>query len=159
MKGLILAFFITLYIILHMPLQPELQEIFNRLNSKETCYLASIDQGEPRVRIMALIPYGEQYWAVTHHDRKKYQQFLQNSHFEFCTTYHDQSPTGSIRCRGVVEMITDLGVKKELAGAISWFPSFFRSYEDPDFVLYKLHIHTIIARDPVSKHDAQFTLA
>ena len=134
------AFFIAYYIIFRMPVQPELQAIFNRLNSKEICYLASIDQGEPRVRIMALIPYGGHYWAVTHQNREKYQQFLQNSHFEFCTTFHDQSPTGSIRCRGVVELITDLGLKKELVATISWFSSFFRSHDDPDFILYKFHM-------------------
>ena len=104
------------------------QEAINHLNSVNLAYVATIDNNEPRVRIMSIIPHNNQYWCCTITGRKKIDQIRQNNHFEFSSQLANNQ--GSIRASGKVDIIEELETKKEISGVISWFDDYWKSYDD-----------------------------
>ena len=112
--------------------------------------------GQPYVRFMALANYKDQFYCVTLKTRNKNIQIRSNPKFAFVVLLEGKGTTGSIRCRGKTEIITDRSLKKEIAEVIPWFSHYWDSYDDPEYTAIRLHIHHITTFDPDTKERKYF---
>jgi uncharacterized pyridoxamine 5'-phosphate oxidase family protein len=124
----------------------EKQEAINHLNSVNLAYVATIDNNEPRVRIMSITPHKSQYWCCTITGREKIEQIKQNNNFEF--SFQLAENQGSIRARGKVDIIEELELKKEISEVIPWFDGYWKSHDDPKFTLFRLNVDRIVVQQP-----------
>ena len=132
-----------------------LEEALAELKKEPLMSFATSVGEQPYVRIMALI-YHKKFYCVTSKSRPKTQQFQTNPKFSFVVKLTGEKDIGSIRARGLTEIISDLKIKEEVGSSIPWFKGFWKSYEDPEFVLIRLHIHQILTHDPNSKERVDF---
>ena len=118
-------------------------------------FATSMDD-QPHVRFMALANYKEKFYCVTFKSRPKIEQLLSNPKFSFVILLEGKGTTGSIRCRGTTEIITDINLKKEVAEVIPWHSHYWDDYNDPEFTLIRLHINHVMTFDPESKEKINF---
>ena len=112
---------------------------------------ATTVDGQPDVRFMALVSYEEKYYCVTYKSRPKTQQLMTNPKFAFVVLLEGKGTTGSIRCKGTTEIIDDMDLKKQISEVIPWYSHYWDSYDDPEFILVRLHIKNLILFDPGTK--------
>ena len=89
------------------------EEILSLLNSVEYCFLATVEDGEPRVRGMALYRADEQ--GILFHSGEGKDMVLQlreHPSAEICA-FDPQSGT-QVRVRGTVEFLDDQALKEEM---------------------------------------------
>ncbi|MRR14372.1 pyridoxamine 5'-phosphate oxidase family protein, partial [archaeon] len=88
------------------------EEIIQFINANPACYLATIDDGRPRVRGMLM--YRADSEGILFHTggtKDLFRQILKDPHAEACFT----SPDGGIQVRvsGTVKVIEDMELKRE----------------------------------------------
>lgn len=92
----------------------EKQQILSILNQPQAAYLATLENGEPRVRGIQLFCADERGIVFQTGDMKAMtQQILHSPQVEFCVIHPD--PYAQIRVRGKFEICADLEFKKEIA--------------------------------------------
>jgi uncharacterized pyridoxamine 5'-phosphate oxidase family protein len=128
-----------------------LEEIYEFMSKNELMNFATIEDNQPRVRIMALIPYNNEWYATTKTPRPKVSQIQKNENFEFSFLLKQDENLGSLRARGKAFITEDLEIKKKLSEEITWFNHYWSSYEDPLFCLIQLDIEKIIVQSPFDK--------
>ena len=74
----------------------------------------------------------------------------------FAVLLEGKGTTGSIRCKGTMEVIEDMAFKKEVSEVIPWHSHYWDSYKDPEFVLIRLYIRELILFDPGTKERTKF---
>jgi pyridoxamine 5'-phosphate oxidase len=90
------------------------EEILQFLNANPSCHLATTDGNQPRIRGMLL--YKADPTGLIFHTgafKALYNQITQNKHVELCFNSKDTQ----VRVAGIVEIINDLNLKKEIVGA------------------------------------------
>ncbi|TFG19116.1 MAG: hypothetical protein EU530_07210 [Promethearchaeota archaeon] len=133
-----------------------LEEALVELKKEPIMSLATCVNNQPYVRIMALISYNNKFYCVTSKSRPKTKQIQSNPKYSFVVKLTGNKDIGSIRVRGVSEIITVPNEREEVGGSISWFKQFWKSFEDPEFVLVRLHVYEILTHDPDSKERINF---
>ena len=128
-----------------------LGEIFDIMLKNELIYFATIEDNQPRVRIMALIPFNNKWWTTTKTPRSKVNQIQKNENFEFSFLIKQGKNIGSLRARGKALITEDLEIKKNVSKEITWFDAYWTSYQDPLFCLIQLDIEKIIVQNPFDK--------
>jgi general stress protein 26 len=118
-------------------------------------FATSVDD-QPFVRFMTLVNYQDEFYCVTFRSREKTEQLLSNPKFSFVVLLEGKGTTGSIRCRGKTEIITDRKVKKKVSEVIPWHSHYWDDYSDPEFTLIRLHINHVTTFDPESKERISF---
>ena len=118
-------------------------------------FATSVD-GQPYVRIMALVNYNDEFYCVTYKSRKKTDQIKTNPKFAFVVLLEGKGTTGSIRCRGVSEIIDNMEMKKKVAEVIPWHSHYWDSYDNPEFILIRLHINHLTLFDPGTKERTEY---
>jgi len=136
----------------------ELEEVYDFMNKLEVVSMSTVEIDQPRVRIMALIPYKNKYWCCTIASRPKMQQFKANNKFEFCSIIRKNDKIGSIRACGRAKIIEDLEIKKELSKVIPFFNGYWSDYSDSNFGLIRLDIDKIEAQSPYNKQFYTFNI-
>lgn len=89
----------------------KLEEVYEFMENLEIVSMATVEENQPHVRIMVLIPYNNNYWCCTIASRPKMQQFKANDKFEFCSIIRKDESLGSIRACGKAKIIEDFEVK------------------------------------------------
>jgi len=135
-----------------------LEEIYEFMRKNELMNFATIEDNQPRVRIMALISHNKEWFATTKTPRPKVSQIQKNENFEFSFLLKQDENLGSLRARGKALITEDLEVKKKLSEEITWFSHYWTSYKDPLFCLIKLEIEKIIVQSPFDKKIYEFDL-
>ena len=90
------------------------EEILQFINANPSCHLATTDGNQPRVRGMLL--YKTDTTGLVFHTgafKTLYNQITQNKHVELCFNSKDMQ----VRVAGIVEIIDDLNLKKEIVEA------------------------------------------
>ena len=128
-----------------------LEEIYEFMRKNELMNFATIEDNQPRVRIMALISHNKEWFATTKTPRPKVSQIQKNENFEFSFLLKQDENLGSLRARGKALITEDLEIKKKLSEEITWFNHYWTSHEDPLFCLIQLNIEKIIAQSPFDK--------
>ena len=122
------------------------QEAIKHLNSVELAYVATVDNNEPRVRIMSITPHKNQFWCCTITGRDKIDQIKKNNNFEF--SFQLSENQGSIRARGKADIVEELETKKEISEVIPWFDDYWKDHNDPKFTLFRLNVDRIVVQQP-----------
>lgn len=88
-------------------------EIFAVINKNPIFHLATVENGEPRVRALFLYRADEN-GIIFHTGTKKdlYRQLIANPAVELC--FNDSQSNMQIRVRGSVEPVSDIDLKKEI---------------------------------------------
>jgi len=121
-----------------------LEEIYEFMKKDVLMHFATIEENEPRVRIMALIPFNNKWWCTTKTPRSKVSQIQNNGNFEFSLVLRQGDNIGSLRARGKALIIKDQDIRKKISEEITWFDTYWASYEDSLFSLIQLDIEKII---------------
>ena len=128
-----------------------IEEIYEFMRKNVLIHFATIENNQPRVRIMGLIPFNNKWWTATKTPRSKVSQIQKNDNFEFSFSLNQGENIGSLRARGKALITEDLEIKKKVSEEISWFDAYWTSYEDPLFCLIQLDIEKSIAQSPFDK--------
>ena len=136
----------------------KLEDIKDCFKQQPLMYLSTIDGSQPRVRPMALIYYKETCWCCSVSGRPKIKQMIDNNNIEFAINAHDKEEFSTIRGRGKAVLVDDMETKKELSEAISWFSGYWKSYDDPEFTLFRLDLEEIEVQIPVIREFHIFDL-
>ena len=90
------------------------EQIFDLLNSNLAFYLATVENGEPRVRGMML--YKADETGVVFHTgdfKDVYKQIIANPNVQMC--FNDAKTGIQVRVRGVLEEVMDRNLKDEIS--------------------------------------------
>lgn len=91
------------------------EEILKFIGSNPMCHLATLDGGRPRVRgMMAFRATADGIVFSTGVSKQLYRQINENKQVELCFN----SPDTQVRIEGEVEILDDLGLKKEIVEAM-----------------------------------------
>ncbi|WP_371802897.1 pyridoxamine 5'-phosphate oxidase family protein [Candidatus Lokiarchaeum ossiferum] len=136
----------------------QLEEIMAFLSKSDIIYFASVENCQPRVRVMGLIYSNEKFWVTSKTSRTKINQLKENSSFEFCTVIKQGNSLGTIRARGTANIIDDNDIKSAVSKSISWFDTYWKSSQDPDYTLIELDIHELFVQSPFDKEFYHYSL-
>ena len=129
----------------------EKSEAIDYLKQVSLAYFATVDEEKislPKVRPMAIIHHDEKVWAVTITGRKKIDQLRMNNNFEFSAIIPEGEKSIALRANGIVKFIEDMEIKKELSEVISFFSAYWKSFDDPNFVLMHLVLSQLLFQIP-----------
>jgi pyridoxamine 5'-phosphate oxidase len=88
-------------------------EILKFLNANPTCYLATVDGKQPRVRAIGMFRADENGIIIeTGTFKDMYKQMVDNPNVELC--FYDNEAGVQIRVSGAVEPVDDIELKKEI---------------------------------------------
>ena len=112
------------------------------MNANPQCYLATVENGQPRVRGMLM--YRADTGGLLFHTAEQkdlYRQARDNPHAEACFV----SPDGhlQVRVRGEMEVVEDLELKKEMVEAREFLQAFV--YENGFDLLKVLRMKNCVA--------------
>lgn len=101
---------------------------------------ATVDEGQPRVRMMTVKYHEGRLWCFTSASSAKIRQLKRESRFEIVANLSEEGSSGSVRAAGRAEMVEDLSVKEDLSKVFEPFKDHWKSHRDPDFMLLRLNI-------------------
>lgn len=90
-------------------------EIFELINRNPSCHLATVVDGQPRVR--GMLVYSADASGIIFHtgtDKELHRQLQANGRVELC--FFDGENRRQVRVEGSVELLEDLELKKEIVG-------------------------------------------
>jgi len=103
--------------------------------------LATVEQGRPRVRPMAMKWVGErELWFATYAASRKVVQINSNAAVEVC--FHD-GEWSHVRLSGRASTTQDDAPRKEFWGMVKELGDYFSGPTDPDFTLVKIALERI----------------
>jgi general stress protein 26 len=134
------------------------QELLGLLARDRWVAFATVDDGQPRVRMMTVLYHRGKLWCFTSASSAKANQLRHNDKFEFVAHMAEEGRVSSLRATGQAEIVDDSVVKKELSTSFPVFKDHWQSFDDPDFMLLRLNIESIeVERGPDTKAE-KFTL-
>lgn len=128
------------------------QELLGLLAKDRWVAFATVDGGQPRVRMMTVLHHRGKLWCFTSASSAKANQLRRNDKFEFVAHMAGEGNVSSLRATGRAEIVDDSVVKKDLSSSFPMFKDHWQSFDDPDFMLLRLDIESIeIERGPDTK--------
>jgi pyridoxamine 5'-phosphate oxidase len=111
------------------------EEILAFLNTNPGCHLATLEGNQPRVRGMFM--YKADAQGIIFHTgafKALYSQLLKSKQVEICFN----SPDKQVRIEGVVEILNDLTLKKEILEARPWLKPLLGQQGDDALVIFRI---------------------
>ncbi|NPD90167.1 MAG: pyridoxamine 5'-phosphate oxidase family protein [Asgard group archaeon] len=136
----------------------KLEDITDYFKQQPLMYLATSEGNQPRVRPMALIYHKDTCWCCSISGRPKINQILENNKIEFAINAHDKEEFSTVRGTGIATLVEDKETKKDVSEAINWFSGYWKSYDDPEFTLFRLDLDRIEVQIPVIREFHIFDL-
>jgi len=119
------------------------QEVLKLLAKDRWVAFATVDGGQPRVRMMTVKYHGGKLWCFTSASSAKADQLRHDDRFELVVHLAEEGGAGSVRAMGRAEIVEDLRIKEELSASFSPFKDHWQSFEDPDFMLLRLNVESV----------------
>lgn len=119
------------------------KEVWGLLKPTQMIHLATWDGEYPRVRPVSLIFHQDKFWFCTGSNDAKVNQMENNPVFEFSLMLEKGDYSGTLRCSGETEIVSDLTTKKQMADAIPFFSEYWKTAEDPTFCLVELKVDQV----------------
>jgi general stress protein 26 len=117
-------------------------EIWKRLKDYQHVFLATEENGQPRVRPVTLVNF-ERLYVLTGTDSEKVKQIRKNPKIEFCLSFEEKGHHGYIRAEGFAEIVKDKETKIKLANHCDFFHEHWKSVDDPNYTLLELKLNEI----------------
>jgi uncharacterized pyridoxamine 5'-phosphate oxidase family protein len=123
-----------------------LDEVLEHLSKPNLVNLATVENNQPRVRCVTLVPCNDSYWVLTYQSRAKVRQLTLNRNVEINLLFVKDKYQGQIRGRGFATEVKDMDIKKTIKEEVSWFKDYWSSAGDPDFCLYDISLEKLIVQ-------------
>ena len=112
------------------------KEVLEFLNANRTCHLATIEEGEPRVRAIGSVKATENgILFQTWRSKDLSKQLDQNPVVEFCFNNYDERV--QIRVRGRVEPVEDTAMKEKILAERPQFQKFVEGGQEMAIYILK----------------------
>lgn len=106
-------------------------------NENASCFLATLDNDQPRVRGMHLLFCDDRgFYFTTGRFKSMYGQMQQNPKVEVCFLSHKEAK--SMRVEGVVEFITDAKKKREIFREVGWLKDVVGSDDNEQWTPFRI---------------------
>lgn len=106
-------------------------------NENPTCFLATIDGDQPRVRGMQLLFSNEKgFYFTTGSIKDMYEQLKKNPKTEIC--FFSQKEFKTMRVEGKVEFITDMKEKEEIFSKVAWLKSIVGTHDNSMWTPFRI---------------------
>ena len=95
------------------------EQVFELMNGSSTFHLATVENGEPRVRAMML--YKADETGIVFHTgsfKDVYKQIIANPNVQMC--FNETKGGIQVRVRGVLEEVMDTNLKDEISHQLSY---------------------------------------
>ncbi|MBN2788092.1 MAG: pyridoxamine 5'-phosphate oxidase family protein [Paludibacteraceae bacterium] len=116
-----------------------LQDCIKFANENPTCYLATAEGDQPRVRALGFWYADESGFYFQTAEIKEFPNQLRiNPKTEVCFYHHEGMIGTMMRIAGEVEFITDRAMKKKALNDRPFLKSFGLTADSPDLVLFRL---------------------
>ena len=119
------------------------KEVWDLFQHIQPIFLATVDEGKPRVRPVTLIHFNEKLWVSTGANGAKIKQIRANGNVEFCLLLEKGENKGYIRGTGVADIVEDMETKKLLSENIPFFKQYWKDFTDPGYALLQIHVQDI----------------
>jgi general stress protein 26 len=119
------------------------QEVLALLKPEQMVYLSTSIDNQPKVRPVTLIYNKNRFFFATGANDAKVQQISSNPQVEICLTIKNETNSGYVRAGGILELISDSSIRKEIYEEASFLHYFWKAPTDPSYVLYQMNWHTV----------------
>jgi uncharacterized pyridoxamine 5'-phosphate oxidase family protein len=117
------------------------KEVWALFQDMQAVFLATVDEGKPRVRPVMLIHFDKKLWVSTGANDAKIRQIRANQNIEFCLLLKKGEHQGTVRGLGVADIVEGMETKKLLSENIPFFKQYWKDHTDPGFALLQIHVH------------------
>jgi len=114
------------------------KEVHERLSGTPTAYLATLEDGQPRVRPVALVVWDERLWITSGTRNGKTRQMRRNMGIELCVPISESGHEGYIRLAGEARFVIDAKTREALSKAVEFFKNYWQSPDDASFTLIEV---------------------
>ncbi|MDH5482795.1 MAG: pyridoxamine 5'-phosphate oxidase family protein [Candidatus Bathyarchaeota archaeon] len=118
-------------------------EIWRHLKDFQHVFLATTENGQPRVRPVTLVNFDEKFWVLTGTENAKVKQIMKNPKIEFCLLLEEGEKRGYIRGVGYAKIVAEKETKIKVAKYCDFFNEFWENPDDPSYTLLELEMNEI----------------
>ena len=136
----------------------DLQQVYDLLSDGGLISLATVEDDQPRVRVVSLIADGQEYYFVTFRSRDKVAQLIKNDRFEFFYGVKVGESWGSIRASGRAVIVEAGENKNEVLKVIPFFNDRLDPLEEQEYALVRLDIEEFMVQDPEDGEHHRFVV-
>jgi len=126
------------------PEKMDLSEVWPHFEAGGLLHLATLDEDQPRVRMLSFTPYDNKLWIVTRSGDDKVEQIRKNAKVEFTLAVRGKERTGCLRATAEAHIVEDQTMRDNVTSKIPWFKGYWKSSTDPDFTLIRLDMKKIL---------------
>lgn len=128
------------------------EDLWPFLEEVDFIHLATIENGLPRVRMMATTKYDNKLWVVTWTHWDKVRQLKENNRIEFSAPFRVEGGIGCARGIGTAEIVADEVTRKQIADNISWFEDYWGKPNNPEYTVIRLNPEIILLDHPLERN-------
>ncbi|MHA2313854.1 MAG: pyridoxamine 5'-phosphate oxidase family protein [Candidatus Hermodarchaeia archaeon] len=114
---------------------PTVEEL---LRGENSIFLATAEDDQPRVRPVTLVENAGELFVLTGSKDAKVAQIKKNEKVEVVRLIRREDGGGYVRFSARAKIVVDPKIRERLAKATSFFSTYFKSADDPKFVLMNL---------------------
>lgn len=115
----------------------ELNDVYEFANINPLCYLATVEEDQPRVRAFVMWYAGDKgFYFHTSAGKKVFKQIVSNPKVEVCF-YATQNGV-MMRAAGKAVILNDLAMKKKLLEDLPYIKQVVSGPDDPDLVIFRV---------------------
>ncbi len=114
------------------------KEVHERLSGTPTAYLATLEDGQPRVRPVALVVWEERLWITSGTRNGKTRQMRRNMDVELCVPISEGGHEGYIRLAGEARFVIDPKPRESLSKTVAFFKNYWEGHDDARFTLIEV---------------------
>lgn len=111
------------------------KDVLDNFEDFQHVFLATVDEDEPRVRPVTLIPFEDRFWITTDTGSRKVEQIKSNSNVECSFIYEGDR---CLRIRGRVRIVKDREIRVKIAEHCDFFSDHWNDIDDPEFTLLEV---------------------
>jgi len=115
-----------------------LKKAWSRIEGFQHVFLATDDEGHPRVRPVTLISFEKRLWIATDTKSAKVKQIKKNPKLEFSFAFKEKDQDCCLRVLGVAEIVKDTKTKAKLAAHLPFFREHWKNSYDPNYTLLEI---------------------
>jgi general stress protein 26 len=115
-----------------------LKKAWSRIEGFQHVFLATDDDGHPRVRPVTLISFEKKLWIATDTKSAKVKQIKKNPKLEFSFAFKEKDQDCCLRVLGIAKIVKDKVIKTELAVHLPFFKEHWKNSDDPNYTLLEI---------------------
>ena len=122
--------------------------VYNEVSKGALAHVATMDNDQPRVRMMSVTAIDNSLWLLTRSSWSKVRELKENDKIEMTIGFQGEKGVGCIRATGRADLIPDSTTRQKVSEVVPWFKGYWESAEDPDFTLYQLKLSLVRVDHP-----------